>query len=69
MLDIRDYSIAERIRNMDISRRFFIHFKGGIAISEQCIFVFNGNHIFFDHYGIFVPAVNFDIACSQINTE
>ena len=49
---------------MDIPRRFFMHLKSGIAVCEQRVLIFNGNHVFLNGYRIVISAVNFDIARS-----
>ena len=54
---------------MKIAGRFLIHFKSGIAVSEQSIFIFDGNHIFFHQNMIVASGIDFNIVGTQINAE
>ena len=67
--DVRNDAVRKRIGNMNIPRRFLIHFKGRIPIGKERILILNGNHIFFNHHGIIRTVINFNITGSQINTK
>ena len=62
ILNIGDNSVAERIGNLDIAGGLFIHFIGGIPISENGLLVLHGDHVFFNHDLVIRRAVNLNVA-------
>ena len=54
---------------MNINGCFLIHFKSRVTVRKNRVLVFDGNHIFFYHDAVVVPAVNFNIVGTQVDTE
>ena len=54
---------------MNIARRFLIHLKCRISVSEKILLIFDGNHILLYENLIIRTIVYFDVTCSQINSK